>query len=293
VSRAFALTLIGVVGFLYARADARGRIRNGRGVWVTNYRGRRLPVVLGVSLAVALVAPVLAVIVVFGLGGHGGLSHAGRLLLLLVGAGLVFLGGVYDDLHPGPRGLVGHLRELAHGRLTTGGVKLLAGVAGAALAAVAVGQDGWTALLLGIPAAAGVTNALNLLDVSPGRALKVFVVVAAALTVASWRSDAAVLEAAALGAALALLPLDLGERAMLGDAGANLLGFVVGAGILASLPTWGLGVALVAVLLVHLAAETITLSRVIRGIPPLRWLDDVGRTHRGTEERAEQPVSST
>jgi UDP-GlcNAc:undecaprenyl-phosphate/decaprenyl-phosphate GlcNAc-1-phosphate transferase len=293
VSRVFALVLIGVVGFLYARADARGRIRAGRGIRVRNYRGRPLPVVLGVSLAVAVVAPGLAVLVVFALGGHGGPGHAGRLLLLLAGGGLVFLGGVYDDLHPGQtRGLVGHVRQLARGRLTSGGVKLLAGVAGAALAAMAVGVSGW-ALLLGIPAAAGATNMLNLLDVSPGRALKVFVAASAVLTVASWRSDGAIVEAAGLGAAIALLPLDLGERAMLGDAGANLLGYLVGVGLLASLPAWGLGVALVVVLAVHVAAETVTLSRIIRAVAPLRWLDDLGRAHRPLRERAEQPPVSS
>src|SRR2546426_5792454 len=100
MTRVFALALIGILGFLYARADARGRLRAGRGISVPNYRGRRVPIVLGVSLAVALAAPGLAVIVVFALGGHGGPGHAGRLLLLLVGAALVFLAGVNDDLHP-------------------------------------------------------------------------------------------------------------------------------------------------------------------------------------------------
>jgi UDP-GlcNAc:undecaprenyl-phosphate/decaprenyl-phosphate GlcNAc-1-phosphate transferase len=293
MSRAFALVLICVVGFLYARADGRGRIRTGRGIRVRNYRGRPVPVVLGVSLGVAVVAPGLAVLVVFALGGHGGPGHAGRLLLLLAGGAVVFLAGVYDDLHTGEtRGLMGHLRQLARGKLTAGGVKLLAGVAGAAVAATAVGVGGW-ALLLGILAAAGATNALNLLDVSPGRALKAFVAAAAVVIVASWRSNGAIVEAAGLGAALALLPLDLGERAMLGDAGANLLGYLVGVGLLASLPAWGLGVALVVVLAVHLAAETVTLSRIIRSVAPLRWLDDLGRAHQQARERAEQPPLSS
>jgi UDP-GlcNAc:undecaprenyl-phosphate GlcNAc-1-phosphate transferase len=293
VSRAFALVLIGVVGFLYARADARGRMRTGRGIRVRNYRGRPVPVILGVSFGVALAAPGLAVLVVFALGGHGGPAHSGRLLLLMAGGAVVFLAGVYDDLHPGEaRGLVGHLRQLAGGKLTPGGVKLLAGVAGAALASAALGVSGW-ALILGIPATAGATNTLNLLDVSPGRALKVFVVSAVVLTVASWRSDGAIVEAAGVGAALALLPIDLGERAMLGDAGANLLGYLVGVGLLASLPAWGLGVALAVVLVVHVAAETVTLSRLIRATPPVRWLDDLGRTQRQTSERAEQPPVST
>jgi UDP-N-acetylmuramyl pentapeptide phosphotransferase/UDP-N-acetylglucosamine-1-phosphate transferase len=169
-------------------------------------------------------------------------------------------------------------------------VKLLAGLAGAALAATAVGEGGW-ALLVGIPAAAGATNALNLLDVVPGRALKAFLPLAALLIFAAWHSDGAILLAAGLGAALALLPLDLGEHGMLGDAGANLLGYMVGVGLLASLPLWGLGVALVVVLAVHAAAETVTLSRLIRAAPPLRWLDDLGREHRESARAAEDTAS--
>jgi UDP-GlcNAc:undecaprenyl-phosphate/decaprenyl-phosphate GlcNAc-1-phosphate transferase len=290
VSRAFALALIGVLGFLYAGADARGRIRSGRGIRATNYRGARLPVVLGVSLGVALAAPTLAVIVVYALGGHGSPGHAGRLALLLAGAALVFLAGVHDDLQPGPRGLVGHLRALAHGKVTSGGVKILAGLAGAALAALAVGVSGW-ALLLGIPAAAGATNVYNLLDVAPGRAIKAFVPAALLLVLYGWHSDVAILVVAGLGAAVALLPFDLGERAMLGDAGANLLGYVVGAGLLATVPTWGLAVALGAVLAIHAVAETVTLSRVIRSVPPLRWLDDMGRVFKGDAKTAGEAVT--
>src|SRR5207247_6331163 len=116
-----------------------GCVRGSWGSWASRCRGGRLPVVLGVSLAVAVGAPCLVVTVVFALAGHGGLGHAGRLLLLLAAGGLVFLAGVYDDLHPGStRGLAAHLRAMLAGRLTTGGVKLLAGVAAAAAAGLAV-----------------------------------------------------------------------------------------------------------------------------------------------------------
>ena len=105
-----------------------------------------------------------------------------------------------------------------------------------------------------------------------------FLAAALGLVVPAWHSDTAVLIAAGIGATLALLPLDLGERGMLGDAGANFLGYVVGAGLLAALPVWGLGVALALVLALHAAAETVTLSRLIRAATPLRWLDDLGRS---------------
>ena len=75
----------------------------------------------------------------------------------------------------------------------------------------------------------------------------------------------------------AALILDLRERAMLGDSGANLLGFAVGAQLAASLPVWSLWIAAVAIVGVNVLADTVTLSRVIEAIPPLRWFDGVGR----------------
>ena len=64
---------------------------------------------------------------------------------------------------------------------------------------------------------------------------------------------------------------------MLGDAGANVLGFVVGLELVGGLPPVGLAVALAVVVGLHVLSETVTLTRVIRAVPPLRWLDDVGR----------------
>ena len=72
------------------------------------------------------------------------------------------------------------------------------------------------------------TNVFNLLDLRPGRAIKVFVVLGAALTAAS--GEVRALWALGLFAAPALVAgaYDLRERAMLGDTGANLLGAVGG-----------------------------------------------------------------
>ncbi len=88
----------------------------------------------------------------------------------------------------------------------------------------------------------------------------------------------ALVAAPALGASAALLPFDLSERGMLGDAGSNLFGFVVGVGLFQGLPTWGLALALAAILAVHWASETVTLSRIIESTPPLEWYDRLGRS---------------
>jgi hypothetical protein len=83
--------------------------------------------------------------------------------------------------------------------------------------------------------------------------------------------------AAPLGAALALLPEDLAERAMLGDAGANALGAMLGAAAAAGLPRRARVAALAAILGLTAASEAVSFTKVIERTPPLRWLDMLGR----------------
>ena len=83
--------------------------------------------------------------------------------------------------------------------------------------------------------------------------------------------------AVVVGAALGLLLDDLHERLMLGDAGANILGGVLGLGVvLACAPVTRTAV-LGAVAALNLAAEVVSFSRVIDAVPPLRALDRLGR----------------
>jgi hypothetical protein len=79
------------------------------------------------------------------------------------------------------------------------------------------------------------------------------------------------------GAATALLVPDLRERGMLGDSGANLLGFLAGAEIVRRLPEIWLIPAVLVVIGLNVLAETVTFSRTIEAIPPLRWFDRLGR----------------
>jgi UDP-GlcNAc:undecaprenyl-phosphate GlcNAc-1-phosphate transferase len=219
----------------------------------TNHRGAEVSLLSGPALAVGASAaadlPALAAAV------------AG------LGAGLV---GAYDDAYDRARpdasakGFRGHLGALRHGRLTGGGVKVLGIGATGLLACFLRGDRGRDALVGGAVVAAS-ANLLNLLDLRPGRALKAGALAALALG-----------QAGPAGAAAALLPGDLRERTMLGDAGANALGAVLGLSLVARHPD-RTGRALSVLVVATAASEVVSYSRVIDAVPPLRWWDRVGR----------------
>ncbi|MEX0833766.1 MAG: hypothetical protein WD276_07870, partial [Actinomycetota bacterium] len=194
------------------------------------------------------------------------------------GAGLVLGAGLIDDMSgSGPRGLRQHMATLARGRATTGLLKIAASIAGGMFVALALPGRDFAEAVLVVLTVAGCCNVWNGLDVSPGRAGKVFVLAAIVVLLAGSRSAPWAVLAVVLGAEVPLLLPDLRERAMLGDAGANLLGFFIGAAVAASLSAAGLFVAVAVVVVLNLLAETVTLSRLVRSIAPLRWFDGLGR----------------
>ena len=234
-----------------------------------NHTGRILPVTLGWAIGLAVAAFIGVVDYQIEQRGLRD-SQAGELL----GAAIVFLAGVVDDGWGGTvRGLRGHLRALLKGHLTTGGLKLAAAVLAAGITVAWTPRDHLWANLLALIAIAGCTNVWNGLDVAPGRALKGFLVVAVVLLVVDLKAFLLVCTGAAT---VALIP-DLRERGMLGDSGANLLGFLAGAEIVRRLPEVWLIPAAAIVIGLNVLAETVTFSRTIEAIPPLRWFDRLGR----------------
>jgi UDP-GlcNAc:undecaprenyl-phosphate GlcNAc-1-phosphate transferase len=194
----------------------------------------------------------------------------------LVATLLVFSAGLVDDLAPaGPRGLRNHLRALMTGRASTGIVKLIVIVAAAVVSiALQPRGSGWTRVA-GVILVSACANVWNGLDVRPGRAIKFGLVALLGLV----RADLAVLPTlpgVAIGSAAALW-FDLNERAMLGDGGANLLGFTIGLGLYVVLPARGVVLAAIVAVAINAIAETTTLSRVIGSVAPLRWFDGLGR----------------
>ncbi len=240
---------------------------------VANHRGALVPRTLGIWLVIASIVSALAAEVGQPLGAEA-ISRAGW--VALAATVLVFSAGLVDDLAPaGPRGLRDHLRALVSGHVTTGIVKLVVVVAAAIVAVALQDKGNGVDRLAGVVLVAGCANLWNGLDVRPGRALKFGLVAMIAIVNAPIRL-LPTLPGVACGSALVLWP-DLRERAMLGDGGANLLGFTIGLGSYTVLPGWGVAVAAIVAVALNVLAETVTFSRAIDAIPPLRWFDGLGR----------------
>ena len=170
-------------------------------------------------------------------------------------AGIAAL-GLADDLWSGPeRGFRAHLRSGG----TTGVLKAV-GIPALALAT--------TRSLRGAMLVALSANVLNQLDTRPGRALKAFA--AYALLVRG--------PARAYGPiAVLLVPYDLREMTMLGDAGSNALGAVLGYGSVTRFTARGQRIAIAALAGLTAAGEFRSLGALIECTPGLSQLDRLGR----------------
>lgn len=237
-----------------------------------NYCGNPIPVGVGMVFFMTVLA-ILAVSYVF-------------LPLYLQSSGVVFaLGlsvltmlGLVDDVW-GSReasGLKGHFVSLIKkGQLTTGALKAIAGGVTALLLSAMMG--GWQMIPLNALIIALSVNAINLLDLRPGRAGKSFLLFAFLFMLAGWLKPELVYLFAAVGSLVAYLPVDLKARSMMGDTGSNALGAALGI-----TAVWVLDFPLklaylVFLVFLHLFAEKYSLTKVIAGNKVLNYLDKMGR----------------
>lgn len=237
----------------------------------SNYAKRTVSLKGGVSVAGALTAAPL-----IGLKANPSVAAAS-----LIATGIAAGTGYYDDVYGNEskqaKGLKGHLGALKEGRVTTGLVKM-AGIGIGSAAAAAFLTDSkkpksyrlaqWATNTVLIAASA---NLHNLLDLRPGRSLKVAGMLASltALTNRNTRLSGGIVT----GAVLAGLPSDLGEETMLGDTGANALGALVGV-TLAQTPLPVAAVAATAFTGLIGLSEKYSFTQFIESHP---WLDNLDR----------------
>lgn len=257
-----------------------------RGMHRTNYRGRQVLTAGGVMLVSSAALSLGAMLLYAGAAGNepqvwkeGALLAAGMIA--------VAFWGWQDDCFPDKqaKGFRGHFGTLwREGRMTSGMWKLW-GVSGTA-AVIALAQAPfrvWTWLpaagLLAVSA-----NALNLFDLRPARAIKVFwllqliaFIIGCSLTGPANMFAHGLWQLPVLLATCLLFRHDAGGQVMLGDTGSNALGFCAGYAFVVGTPLPVQATLLLLLIGVHILAEFVSLSKLIERSRWLAWVDRRGR----------------
>lgn len=248
-----------------------------------NHRGRMITNGTGVLavFAVVLVEAGRSVLSAFDVGDT--LTSSARVLVLAACIGFGFL-GLFDDVFgtQSDSGFRGHLGALARGRVTTGTVKIVGGCALAVVlvraspvgshAGVSGGRVIADSLLVALAA-----NLSNLFDRAPGRAIKVGLVAWVPIALLAGTDTVGVAIAPVLGAFAGLFGADLRERLMIGDAGSNVIGAVLGLAVVLECSAATRSIVLVVLVAFTLTSEFVSFSRVIDKVAVLRTLDRLGR----------------
>ncbi len=239
---------------------------------VTNFKGRRVRTGYGLYVSAWALAPAAVAALI-------GDGPAFAIIILAFA-----VPGFLDDLFGahGAGGFGGHLKALhKERRVTTGLVKAIVGGACSLVGVTLIDRSSalfwphlaWPHTVAGAAVVAMMANFINLLDLRPGRAGCVALLLWAASMAASQRGALYFLTGPAFLCELALLPADSRGRWIMGDSGSNVLGALIGLVIVVGMPPWVRWAALAVLLAVHVFAERRSISRTIEAIPALRWLD--------------------
>lgn len=246
-----------------------------------NYRGEKIPAAAGMLFIIVLPFTV----------GAGFMlavesfdpKYAILFLLGVLGMGLA---GLIDDCLGSHlvKGFKGHLKAFFKERtLTTGALKALFGGFIALVFSIAnarlngFGRYPWM-FLVDFFLVALAANIINLFDLRPGRAGKVFLLLFTIILLLSKNFINFIgLFLPVLVILLLYLPYDLKAKMMLGDAGSNFLGATLGIMMVWMLSDFGKIVALAIFLVLQLAAERLSFSEIIDKYGPLKYLDQIGR----------------
>lgn len=254
-----------------------------------NYQGKEIPTAVGIIFPAALLfyIPWLAGITDNGYAGLFDFGiQANRLwAALFAAAAIVSFLGLLDDLYggSGEKGFRGHISALLKGRLTTGMVKAIGGglvalaVAWWVPASLSPAQIIMDALIIALS-----INVLNLLDLRPGRALKAYFTAFAVVGGFGLYYQNPVIypdSVPIVAAAAGLFSGDIRGHFMLGDAGSNVLGVSIGVAIVAVGGPLTKAATLLLLLLLNLASEQWSFTKIIETVPPLRWFDNLGRSN--------------
>lgn len=237
-----------------------------------NYRGEMIPVGMGIAFIPALMVN-SAILTYFNI------EHDRLLLIfvLLFAVMAMAFAGIMDDAigNRDVTGLKGHFLSMFKGRLTTGGFKAVLGGFIGIVVSVAV-ADNILGVVVGTLVVALATNFMNLLDLRPGRAIKVYLIISILVLIFAGDFNRQ-LYMLLLPGVVSYFIFDLKALSMMGDAGSNVLGVFIGVMIVISFSIQVQLVCLVGLIAIHVLTEKYSLTKLIEQNSVLNFIDKLGR----------------
>ncbi|MCR8633886.1 hypothetical protein [Paenibacillus radicis (ex Xue et al. 2023)] len=261
------------------------RFMDAHGLFDRNYLGEAIPTACGLLLWLLLLVETVIISAegrLLGTDASYLAQHYDQFLAYSMSLSVIALLGFIDDAVgiKEVKGIAEHWRLwkdrrlVSTGLLKAGGTAITAMVFVLQLTELSFIQWGCCTLLLML-----MTNGMNLLDLRPGRALKCFFALSVIMLFSADHFGLWLLPfilPLMIGAILLFGP-DLRGKLMLGDTGANMLGFAAGCWAILSAGWMLQTVLLILLLFLHLLTWRTSLSTLIERNRLLHWFDLLGR----------------
>lgn len=177
------------------------------------------------------------------------------------------------------KGFKGHILNLFEGNVTTGILKAITGFICSFFISYFI-SNSLNELMINTIILVLSINFINLLDLRPGRAVKMTIVFIIPLLLSHSARNTFIL-ISTLGFLVVYLPKDLRGYMMLGDIGANTLGWTLGVQTIVNMSLIVKLTVLILLIIIHIIAEKYSISKIIKSNRILNYLDQLGRYSGG------------
>ena len=188
--------------------------------------------------------------------------------------------GLLDDLigNKQIKGLKNHVVSFAKGVLTTGFIKAFIGIISSIIISLENSKNLFD-FTLNILIIALFTNALNLMDLRPGRCIKVFLFLGFIILAINLSKTLALLPLIImLVASIIYAKYDLKEICILGDTGSNILGITLGYFSTVTFNSTNKIIIFLGLFVINALAEKFSLTKLISNNKVLNYIDTLGRS---------------
>lgn len=236
-----------------------------------NYRNENIPIAMGLLFIFIQFISLSLVLFI-------GEKFSQYIILYLFSITLMGMIGLLDDLigDEKVKGFKGHIKSFFKGKLTTGAMKAGTGFLISFFVSIIISEN-LIEIIVNTFLIALFTNSINLFDLRPGRAIKVFLLISLIMLFSNEINEYNFILFSFYGILFIYLPIDLKALAMMGDIGSNVLGMTLGVYCVFTHNIIVKSIYLFILLLIHIMAEKISFSKIIENNKVLNFIDQLGR----------------